>query len=213
MCALSYIRFMHVIYVLVGCSVVKWRVPSNPMIRKYWFIFRSSTLHYTVIINSWVFIECLIVRHADEIWVSGGGLKLTHTGNTRGPPGVWNCNPDDPSSDISPPPMKNSDPWSWIVIGPIIQIYRRIPCRCRYNLLTVCGWHCLMTLHYAYYQDLSSSQKQTLLTAVFHLSQVEYICKFSLPLNTLFLLFSWASNQNWVPLSNNESFGVLLLRP
>ncbi len=38
----------------------------------------------------------IIVRHADEIWVSGGGLKLSHTGNTRGPPGVWNCNPDDP---------------------------------------------------------------------------------------------------------------------
>ncbi len=40
------------------------------------------------------------VLHTDEIWVSGGGLKLTHTSNTRGPPGVWNCNPDDLKSSF-----------------------------------------------------------------------------------------------------------------
>ncbi len=30
-----------------------------------------------------------LVCHADEFLVSEGGLKSTHTGNTRGPPGVW----------------------------------------------------------------------------------------------------------------------------
>ena len=36
-----------------------------------------------------------LVHHADKFLVSAGGLKSTHTGNTRGPPGAWNCNPDD----------------------------------------------------------------------------------------------------------------------
>ncbi len=35
----------------------------------------------------------LVVHHADEFSVSGGGLKSTYTGNTRGPPGVSNCIP------------------------------------------------------------------------------------------------------------------------
>ncbi len=44
--------------------------------------------------EDWQEIKRLIVRRADKILVSGGGLKNTHTGNTRGPPGVKNCNPD-----------------------------------------------------------------------------------------------------------------------
>ncbi len=53
------------------------------------------TLNCQTMPSSWT-ENWAIDRHADEFSVSGGGLKSTHTGNTRGPPGVWNCNPDDP---------------------------------------------------------------------------------------------------------------------